>query len=71
MFLCLHDNFHNVKAKGHSPDEKKNNGHSPDTVLTNSLSIIKLENMHVIDFILSVNRNAKSKRKQNITNDES
>jgi len=55
--LNIWQNLKNIETKEHRPDEQKNNSHSPNTILPNSMFLIKLEDMHVVNFKTSEDRN--------------
>ena len=64
-------NLQNIETEEHGPDEQKDNRHSPDAVLTNSMFLIKLEDMHVVYFISSEDRNAQANRKKCVAHHKS
>ena len=69
--LYLKQNFKDVERNQHCPDKEHDNSHSPDAILANSLSLIQLEDMHVINFILTVDRNTEAHAEQCITHHKS
>jgi len=68
--LYLEQNLHNIETKEHGPDKKKNNSHSPNAILSDSMLLIKLKDMHVVDFIVSEDCDAQANCEEGVTHHE-
>ena len=66
----LEQNLHNIETKEHSPYKQKDNSHSPNAILAYSILFVELEDMHVVDFIVSEHRNTQANCKESVAHHE-